>query len=172
MVFHVSWRVFTEFCKPTMCFRLRNTLRALPWVPSHVCAAYTRGCPGAALLPAVVEKVAAGSAVTRVMYLHVQTREKCFGYLIALFAKNTHSKSALRGPSALHTNASYKVPFSITVVPKRSEITLNSSRQRIYSVSPHEWAGEKRGKEPRGPCEIRKYPSSIARRLGHRQTVE
>lgn len=86
-------------------------------------------------------------------------QRKCFGYLIALFAKNTHSKSALRGACAASA-------------PKRSEVTLNSSRQRIYSVSPHDWAGDKPGKEPHGPCEIRKFPSLIARRLDHRQSVE
>lgn len=167
MVFHVSWRVFTEFRKPTMCFRLRNTLRALPWVPSHVCAAYTRGRPSAALLPAVVESAAAGSAATRVMYLHVQARENALVTSSRSWPK-THTAEALPEGRARRTRM-HRTKF---LFPKRSEVTLNSSRQRIYSVSPHEWAGYKREKEPRGACEIRKYPSLIARRLDHRQTVE
>lgn len=133
-----------------MCFRLGNTPRALPWVPSHVCAAFTRGCPSVALLP---ERGCRKGCDTRDVSARTGQR-KCFGYLIALFAKNTHSKSALRGACALRTDASYRVPFSNTSVPKQSEVTPNSSRRRIYSVSPHDWAGDKRGKEPRGPCEI------------------
>lgn len=94
---------------------------------------------------ALVENAAAGSAVTRVMYLHVQARENALVTSSRCLPK-THTANAL--------SASYKVPFSNTSLPKRSEVILNSSRQRIYSVSLHDWAGDKRGKEPRGPCEI------------------